>query len=235
MSRRIRLGLDYFPLDTSWDLNIRLLKVQFGLEGLGAIIQLQQMIFKEGYALAWLEETKHLFCFENGIEQSRLDVILEFCLEHELFDRDLLERRSILSSKEIQRQWIKISIDAKRKIFTIDPDLSLCPEDETQPGYSHERGKAREESENTPESSGNPREFSGKTWKPSKESKVKKNKEDKKDLPELFGAASITEQQIHALIDDLTGAKKVSINDDTDAKASLTQRFQRLIQRSGQG
>ena len=166
MSRRIRLGLDYFPLDTSWDLTMRLLKVQFGLEGLGAIIQLQQMIFKEGICPSVERRDEAIYSVtKNTIEQARLDVILEFCLEHELFDRDLLERRSILSSKEIQRQWIKISQDAKRKIFTIDTDLNLCPEDESPPKVIQGEGKA-------PESSGVFREDFGKTRELSKENKV---------------------------------------------------------------
>jgi len=49
MARRMRHGLDYFPLDTSWDLSMRLLKAKYGLEGLGTVIQLMQMIYREGY------------------------------------------------------------------------------------------------------------------------------------------------------------------------------------------
>ena len=103
MARHLRHGLNYFPLDTSWDLSMRLLKAEFGLEGLGVAIQLLQMIYNEGYSIQWSSEIRRLFCEENRIERTKLDAILEFCIDHGLFDRGLYEQYSVLTSWAIQR------------------------------------------------------------------------------------------------------------------------------------
>jgi len=229
MARRIRSGLDYFPLDTSWDLNMRLLKAQYGLEGLGVIIQLQQMIYNEGYALTWNDETRHLFCSENGIDQARLDMILEFSFNHEIFNRGLLERCSVLSSWEIQRQWMKICADAKRKSFEIADELNLCPKETS----SHNAGQEKDRggSVNAPEYSGKFPEYSGVKHELSKERKVNKNKEYQSGSTELSGAAPQNRQDIPALIRSLAAEKRVVFDDAHGMPVSLSQRFQKLIQK----
>lgn len=125
MARHIRLSLDFFGVDTSWDLKMRLILAKFGLEGIGAIIQLEQMIFREGYACAWNEETEHLFIIENNTTKEFVDEILEYCLAHEIFDHKILEHYGCLTSKAIQIQWIKVCDACHRKNCTIAPELSL--------------------------------------------------------------------------------------------------------------
>jgi hypothetical protein len=125
MANHINMSLDYFPIDTSWDLKMRLILANFGMEGIGAIILLEQMIFREGYACEWNEETKHLFLVENGASEKRIDEILEYCLNHDIFDRNILDNYGFLTSKAIQLQWVKIRQKCRRKTFGIEPKLSL--------------------------------------------------------------------------------------------------------------
>lgn len=226
MARRIRVGLDYFPLDTSWDLNIRLLKVQYGLEGLGTAIQLFQMIYREGYSLKWNSETKQLFCSENHIDEKKLDDILEFCIDHGLFDRGIFERYSVLTSRSIQRQWIRICTDAKRKNMYIEPSLNLCPENEEEQEKQNQ-GK-------TPKIEGNTREFSGKMRELSEEIKEKKNKE-KKSIPEEFSKQSgKSEKEIPPFIQDLAEQKRALSEEKYGNNEPISSRFLKFIEKTKQ-
>lgn len=250
MARRIRHGLDYFPLDTSWDLSMRLLKVQFGLEGLGAAIQLLQMIYREGYYLDWTSETEKLFCLENEIDVKKLNAILEFCLGHGLFDRGLYDQYSVLTSWAIQRQWLRICIDAKRKNAAIDPRLNLCPEindesDAQASGKTSENsgnprefsGKLRENSGNIRENSGNHREFSGNHRELSGERKEKKikekeKKEKKSTLAEFCQQPAQSDKEIPMLIQSLAKEKRAFPNSPPDDTEPISIKFQKLISKS---
>ena len=246
MARRIRHGLDYFPLDTSWDLSMRLLKVQFGLEGLGAAIQLLQMIYREGYYLDWTSETEKLFCLENEIDVKKLNAILEFCLGHGLFDRGLYDQYSVLTSWAIQRQWLRICIDAKRKNAAIDPRLNLCPEindesDAQASGKTSENsgnprefsGKLRENSGNIRENSRNIREFSGNHRELSgerKENKIKEKekKENKSTLAEFCQQPVENSREVQALIKALAQKKSTFANGPPSEKEPISLPFQRI-------
>jgi hypothetical protein len=241
MARRIRHGLDYFPLDTSWDLSMRLLKVQFGLEGLGAAIQLLQMIYREGYYLDWTSETEKLFCLENEIDAKKLNAILEFCLGHGLFDRGLYDQYSVLTSWAIQRQWLRICLDAKRKNAAIDPRLNLCPEindesDAQASGKTSENsenprefsGKLRENSGNIREFSRNHRELSGER----KEKKRKEKKEKKSTLAKFCQQPAQSDKEIPMLIQSLAKEKRAFPNGPPDDTEPISIKFQKLIRKS---
>ena len=57
MSRPIKQGLDYFPMDVDLDEKFELLEAKHGLLGFAVIIKLFQRIYREGYFLKWNEET----------------------------------------------------------------------------------------------------------------------------------------------------------------------------------
>jgi hypothetical protein len=242
MARRIRHGLDYFPLDTSWDLSMRLLKAQYGLEGLGAIIQLMQMIYREGYYIEWSSETKQLFCAENHIDEAKLNAILEFCIGHGLFDRGLYEQYSVLTSWAIQRQWLRICIDAKRKEATIAPQLNLCPEmnkkfDAQASGITPENsGNPREFSRKLRENSGNPREFSGNHRELSGERKEKKikekeKKEKKSTQAEFCQQPTQSAKEIPMLIQSLAKEKRAFPSGPPNDAEPISIKFQKLIRK----
>lgn len=51
MARPKKIGMDYFPVDTTWDVKMQLVKAKYGLEGIGCIIELFKAIYHEGYFL----------------------------------------------------------------------------------------------------------------------------------------------------------------------------------------
>ena len=57
MARPLKTGLDYFPLDVSFDDNIELLEAEEGLEGFAILIKLWQKIYSNGYYIEWNEDS----------------------------------------------------------------------------------------------------------------------------------------------------------------------------------
>lgn len=125
MPRCPRAALDYFPIDTSWNLKMRLLVARFGLDGLGAVIQLEQMIFREGYSCRWSHDAECLFIMENSTTKERIEEVLEYCLANGIFDRNILMNKGVLTSRDIQLQWLKICEISRRKSYSIAPELDL--------------------------------------------------------------------------------------------------------------
>ncbi len=62
MARPLKIGLDYFPLDVSFDDNIELLEAEEGLEGFAILIKLWQKIYSNGYYIEWNDDCLLLFC-----------------------------------------------------------------------------------------------------------------------------------------------------------------------------
>jgi hypothetical protein len=127
MPRCPRAALDYFPVDTSWNLKMKLLIARFGLDGLGAVIQLEQMVFREGYFCRWSKDAESLFIMENSTTKERLREILDYCLDNGIFDRTIFARKGILTSRDIQLQWLKICELSRRKSYSIALELDLTP------------------------------------------------------------------------------------------------------------
>ena len=124
MARPIKIGLDYFPMDTTWDIKMRLLKARYKLEGVGLIVELYQAIYREGYALIWNEDSRLLIADETGISIERLDEIVGFAAAKDIFDSETL-KKGYLTSHGIQARWVKACTETKRKENKIPPDIDL--------------------------------------------------------------------------------------------------------------
>lgn len=171
MGRPVKTGLDYFPLDTSWDIKIKLLKAKFHLIGIGCMMELFKDIYHEGYAIKWDEDTKLLFADDNSIDIQTLDEIVNFALSKGIFSRPIFDKTGYLTSHGIQSRWKKACVDSKRSTVEIDHDLDLLsktPEETPSKTVSNEFPP--EETRLTPEETTNIPEFST-------QSKVKKVKE----------------------------------------------------------
>lgn len=182
MIRNNRNGLSYFPVDTMFSIPMRKLKIHYGPEGIGIVILILQMIYHEGYALTWDDETCCLFCRENNIDEATVGKIIEFCLERGIFDRNLFLTKKILSSAEIQKQWLKICQQSKRKGMSIEHGVSLLDLPADRNSEKGNSGNFPENSGSLPENSAQRKEKKIKEKK-RKENKNKKNKseEDKSE------------------------------------------------------
>ena len=110
MGRPAKTGLDYFPVDTSWETNMKLVKARFpGFVGVGCVSELWRWIYREGYVLRWDEDTQLLFSAENGIALEDVQKIVAFAVEKGIFSREILEKTGMLTSHGIQKRWKMIA------------------------------------------------------------------------------------------------------------------------------
>ncbi len=155
MSGRLeKTGLDFFPFRTDFfqDPKIRLLTVNFGPKGQIVIIRLFCEIYRyQGYYLKWNEETSLLLAseFGNTFTNGFLTGVLNESLKRGIFDKDIFDRFSVLTSKGIQERYYKICRDAKRKSYQINPDYCLI--DINSGNTPEEIELTPEEMQNTPE------------------------------------------------------------------------------------
>lgn len=116
MARPQREGLDYFPIVTSFDDKIELIIAEFGPEGLGIIVGLYQRIYSNGYYMNWNEDTLMLFASKHiNAEKTRVNAVIMRSLDRNIFNKELFIKYSILTSSGIQKQFLKVCRDCRRK------------------------------------------------------------------------------------------------------------------------
>lgn len=129
MGRNPKVGLDYFPLDTSWDIKMQLVKAKFGLEGVGCIVELFKLIYSEGYYIKWDDDNRLLFAAENKIDENKLAEIVDFSCRKGVFHAGKLDLLGVLTSSGIQKRWARIASDSNRTIQTIDETIAIIDTD----------------------------------------------------------------------------------------------------------
>lgn len=130
MARPKKIGMDYFPVDTTWDVKMQLIKAKYGLEGIGCIIELFKAIYHEGYFLKWDEDTRLLFASENKIDENKLAEIVGFAVGKRLFHAGKLDKLGVLTSRGIQKRWLQVAKDSNRTTREIDKNIDLMSEEE---------------------------------------------------------------------------------------------------------
>ena len=125
MARPIKLGLDYFPLDTTIDDNLELLEAECGLVGFAIIIKLWQKIYTNGYYIEWDEDNVLLFARKLNMEVTAVNSVINVGFKRNLFDKTLHKQYKILTSSGIQKRYFKICTDAKRKNTSIIKEYNL--------------------------------------------------------------------------------------------------------------
>lgn len=117
---RIKTGLDYFPLVTQWDTKLKLVKAKYpqGV-GIGIITGLFQTIYDEGYFIKWDDDTKLLFSADNQIDVDKIDEMVGFFLEKEIFNKKLYEEYQILTSPKIQKTYMEVCTRTRRKTIKL--------------------------------------------------------------------------------------------------------------------
>lgn len=153
MARPKKIGLEYFPLDCSFDDSMQFVEAKHGMEGFAVVIKLWQKIYKfEGYYTPWQEKNEYLFAKETGIELDVIKGIVSTCFGEGIFHRGMFTRHYILTSSGIQERWLRVITDAKRKGVEINPAFSLLGVSSEKTGVNSE--ETPENSEETPVNSG---------------------------------------------------------------------------------
>lgn len=124
MARPVKKGLDYFPLDTNYYEDDKMLEVTYEHGYLAEVlwIRLLGLIFRNGYYIeASANKIAKLFnrtlpCNENQVGVETLETIIISFGKYGLLDKSLMEEE-VLTSKGIQKQYLLSTNRRKKVVF----------------------------------------------------------------------------------------------------------------------
>ena len=123
MARPLKMGVDYFPLDTTLDLKFELLEAEYGLKAFAIVVKLYQMIYgQQGYYCEWNEDVGLLFSRKCNEGCNLVSEIVGAAIKRGIFDEDLYSKYGILTSRGIQSRYIEMK---KGDISKIENDYLL--------------------------------------------------------------------------------------------------------------
>lgn len=144
MARPIDSSLKYFPLDVDFfdDPKLLMIEEQFGVKGSYIATRLLCWIYREGYYINWNNDMALIFARRvgNGLLHTNVNDVVNALVLRSFFNKVLFERCAILTSTGIQKRWMRIIQDSKRKaqinpdydlINSINSGMSELPPDET--------------------------------------------------------------------------------------------------------
>ena len=125
MSRPIKTGLDYFPLDVRNDDKLDLIEAEFGIVGFGIIIKLYQKVYENGYFYDWEEDQLLLFKKRVNVDKNLIIDVVKGCLRRNLFNKKMFDNYKILTSVGIQKRFIQ-ALKSSRRSQVILEEKYLC-------------------------------------------------------------------------------------------------------------
>jgi hypothetical protein len=124
-------GFDYYNIKTDRYLDIRIkrLKREYKCDGIAIYDYILCEIYRvKGYYVEWSEH--FLFDIDDyfGITEKRITEIVKYCTEIGLFNKEVFEKNSIVTSQAIQNRFLEMSKRAKRLNYYIDESINLTEE-----------------------------------------------------------------------------------------------------------
>lgn len=127
------VGIGSFLLDCHTNDNISEIEAEFGVKGFAVVVRLWQKIYCEkGYYCEWIARSPLLFLSNwfggnSGVTISLITEIVERCLNNGIFNRQMHEKYSILTSERIQKQYFSVvkrreGIPVKKEYLLISVD-----------------------------------------------------------------------------------------------------------------
>ena len=108
MARPINEGLDYFPLNVVLNSKFEIIEARFGIKGFAVIVKLFQYIYgTKGYYCEWDEDVLFVFAKRIGVGANSVSEILDTSLKKGIFNKDMYEKYSILTSEGIQQRYVE--------------------------------------------------------------------------------------------------------------------------------
>lgn len=153
MARPSKNGLDYFPFDTDFFCDEKIVCVAGEHGDIGWIVALKLLvaIYRNGYWLKWTEAVRFKMLLENGgLSGEKLDAIVESLLKWGFFDRGLFEKEGVLTSRGIQRRYFSIARrrkEAERPFLLVEEssESSESSESPRKPTAAEVTGHFREQ------------------------------------------------------------------------------------------
>lgn len=126
-------GIDYFSFDVQLDDKFELIEAEFGLTGFAVVVKLFQKIYGgQGYYCEWTNDVSLLFSKKIGRELGGnvVSEIVNASIKRGIFDRNLYDKYSILTSAGIQKRYFEAvsrrkKINVKREYLLVQLDQNL--------------------------------------------------------------------------------------------------------------
>jgi len=132
MPRPKKNGLDYFPLDVDIFTDDKLKYVRARFEEKGELITIKLLceIYRNGYYTEWNEDKSLIFADSAGknITANLANDVVHELVKRGFFDKGIFDRFQILSSRGIQKRFIKVTTERKDVEITADYWLIDLPE-----------------------------------------------------------------------------------------------------------
>lgn len=122
-----KTGLSYYQADTDrfQDIKVKRLKKRYGCEGYAVFQYIQNEIYRvEGCYIRFTDDQLFDVSEYWCIDEDRVEAIIEYCAEVELFEAITWRTKRVLTSVDIQQRYIDICRRAKKKIL-IPEDILL--------------------------------------------------------------------------------------------------------------
>lgn len=129
MARKPKQGLDYFPLDVHMEDKIELLEAEHGIIGFAVYLKLLQKIYSEGYWYKFGEEELLLTSKRINVDINSINAIINTCIDRNIFDKDIYNNYSVLTSSGIQKRYFEVAgrrkgISVAKEFLIIDVDIN---------------------------------------------------------------------------------------------------------------
>lgn len=132
MARPLKDGIDYFPFDVDFlqDKKIRLIKGEYGSKGVLVVIQLLCSIYKENGYFSTCDSDDCILVADAvgcGCDANTIEEVVQGCLRRSIFDRGVFEAFGVLTSRGIQRRYLRAlstrdNIDMIQEYWLLDID-----------------------------------------------------------------------------------------------------------------
>lgn len=102
-----RNGIDFFPFPTINSTALQFVEAKYKLRGVAIYVKILQKIFREeGYYFEISDDIILLFKQEIGVNDNIIPEVINECITRGLFDKSMYDKYSILTSDEIQKEYL---------------------------------------------------------------------------------------------------------------------------------
>ena len=123
----MKIGLDFFYCPVSFDDATQLVEAEFGLKAIAIIVKLKQRIFAgQGYYCDWNDEVALLFSSKVcGLPpgDNAVSEVVKAALRRGIFDKKIFDKYGVLTSVEIQRDFLEAA--KRRKCVEVKKEYLL--------------------------------------------------------------------------------------------------------------
>lgn len=126
MARPMKDGISYFSFDVDFlnDIKVRKIKRQFGNDGIVVVISLLANIYRDrGYYMTWDDDTAFVLGDEVDVDEEVVMQIVNKALEVGMFDQEMYDKHRILTSRGIQKRFLKAA--ERRKDLKLEPSYCI--------------------------------------------------------------------------------------------------------------